>query len=113
MKRLMLTLLLTAVMAVSLAACGNNQSNAGLKDTTPYIDGVETPAERSGEQALEDGSDRIQRATDDVLQDAKENTPSSGSSNWEEMLRNGQVRDTDGDLKDGENALYGEYNWNR
>ncbi|MGM9661840.1 MAG: hypothetical protein ACI3WR_01965 [Oscillospiraceae bacterium] len=106
MKRRTLTLLLTAAMALSLAACGSNRSDTGVKDTTPYIDGVETPAERSGERALEDGSDRIQEATDDVLRDVKEDT---ASSRWQEMLRNAQVHDTDGDLKDGENALYGEY----
>lgn len=110
MKRRMLTLLLTALAAVSLAACGGNRGDDGVKDATPYIDGVETPAERSGERALEDGGDRIQRATEDALRDARENTP---SSDWEEMLRNGRVRDTDGDLKDGENALYGQYNGSR
>ena len=31
------------------------------------------------------------------------------ANDWDGMVRNGRVRDTDGDLKDGENALYGHY----
>lgn len=36
----------------------------------------------------------------------------ANSSNFQNMLRNGRVRDTDGDLTDGENALRGVYGKN-
>ena len=139
MKRMM-TLLLSAVMLLSLTACGrkndnvandnmaggnntatdhsdhndsadsngtaDNNADMGSNYETPHIDGAETPAEKSGRSVMERGSDVMTRAADDVREGVED---LSRGNSWDEMLRNGRVRDTDGKLKDGENALNGRY----
>ena len=107
MKRKVWTLFLGAAMLCTLAACGNNMTtDDATRDKTPYIDGVETPAERSGKSAMENTgrsvTDAAKRAGEDMKETAK-------GESWDDMLRNGRVRDTDGRLKDGENALHGRY----
>ena len=104
MKRIMLTLLLAGLLTTA-AACGSMNAAGDVKDTTPYIDGVETPAERSGKSALEKSGNAVKRAANNAVEDTKKTL--DGSS-WQEMIRNGKVHDTDGDLKDGENALHGK-----
>ena len=133
MKR-MTTLLLSAVLLLSLSACGrkddyvanDNMANSGNTVTdqnghdgsadnnadigsnyeTPHIDGAETPAERSGKSMMNrDGrsvADAAKRAGEDMKETVR-------GESWDGMLRNGRVRDTDGKLKDGENALHGRY----
>ena len=139
MKR-MTTLLLSAVMLLSLTACGRkndnvaNENMAGSGNTatdqsgnsqgsdnggaadndadmgsnydTPHIDGAETPAEKSGKSAMRKSGDVMTRAADDVMDGMEDMTR---GNDWDDMLRNGRVRDTDGKLKDGENALNGRY----
>lgn len=139
MKRMM-TLLLSAVMLLSLTACGrknndvandnmagsdnavtgqNDQNNTtdnsaaadnnadmGSNYETPHIDGAETPAERSGRSMMNKDGRSITDAAKRAGEDMKETV--RGES-WDGMLRNGRVRDTDGKLKDGENALHGRY----
>lgn len=103
MKRIVLTLLLAGMLTV-MAACGGmngeDMANAGNR-----VDDVETPAQRSGRAAM-GGEDRLDRTADDIMDDVEETLD---GSDWDEMIRNGKVRDTDGDLKDGENALHGRY----
>ena len=52
MKKKVLAVLLSAVMAVSMTACGGNSSDGGASDTNePAADaGTEAPAEETGEQ---------------------------------------------------------------
>lgn len=133
MKR-MTTLLLSAVLLLSLSACGrkddyvandnmvnsgntvtdqnghdgsaDNNADIGSNYETPHIDGAETPAERSGKSAMEKSGRSVTDAAKRAGEDMKETV--KGES-WNDMLRNGRVRDTDGKLKDGENALHGRY----
>lgn len=139
MKRMM-TLLLSAVMLLSLTACGrkndnvaqdnmagsgntvtdqndhsddmdnsaaaDNEADMGSNYETPHIDGAETPAEKSGRSVMEKGSDMMTRAADEVTDGVED---LARGNDWDDMLRNGRVRDTDGKLKDGENALNGRY----
>ena len=90
-------------------AAADNNANMGSNYETPHIDGAETPAESSGKSAMRKGSDAVGRAAERAGEDVKETL--DGES-WDGMLRNGRVRDTDGKLKDGENALHGRYGVN-
>ena len=138
MKR-MTTLLLSAMLLLSLTACGrkddhvadenmagngsaatdrddyyqstdngaaDNDADMGSNYETPHIDGAETPAERSGRSMMNrDGrsvADAAKRAGEDMKETVR-------GESWDGMLRNARVRDTDGRLKDGENALHGRY----
>lgn len=56
--------------------------------------------------AIEDGADRIEDAVDGDGVPNKSHSMLDGVS-YEEMLRNGKVHDTDGDLTDDENAVSG------
>ena len=133
MKRIT-TLLLSAMLLLSLTACGrkddhvtdenmagsgstvtdqnrpdgsaDNDADMGSNYETPHIDGAETPAERSGRSMMNrDGrsvADAAKRAGEDMKETVR-------GESWDGMLRNARVRDTDGKLKDGENALHGRY----
>lgn len=117
MKRKIGTLFLSAVLTMSLAACSKTEQKDPQMDSqqdtqtaeddgqTPYIDGVETPAERSGKEKLEEDGDMARRALEDAAKDAED----TSGNDWDDMLRNAHVQDTDGDLTDGENALHGRY----
>ena len=133
MKR-MTTLLLSAMLLLSLTACGRkdnhvadenmagsgntvtdqngsggsaaNDADMGSNYETPHIDGAETPAERSGKSMMNKDKQSVADAAKRAGEDMKETV--RGES-WDGMLRNGRVRDTDGKLKDGENALHGRY----
>ncbi len=133
MKR-MITLLLSAMLLLSLTACGrkdehvaddnmagsgstvtdqnesggsaDNSADMGSNYETPHIDGAETPAERSGRSMMNRDEQSVADAAKRAGEDMKETV--RGES-WDGMLRNGRVRDTDGKLKDGENALHGRY----
>lgn len=103
MKKTLLTLLLTALLLVT-AGCGGSMSGEDKARTdNPRIGDVESPAAHGG--ARQDES-ALRRAAKDAARDVEETVKGSG---WEEMRRNGRVRDTDGDLTDGENALHGRY----
>ena len=107
MKRKVWTLFLGAAILCSLAACGSAMTtDDATRDKTPYINGVETPAEKSGKSAMEKSGRTVEDAAKRAGEDMKETL--KGES-WKDMLRNGRVRDTDGKLKDGENALHGRY----
>lgn len=133
MKRIT-TLLLSAVLLLSLTACGkksdhvadenmanngntvtdqnghsgsaDNSADMGSNYETPHIDGAQTPAERSGKSMMNKDERSVADAAKRASEDMKETV--RGES-WDGMLRNGRVRDTDGKLKDGENALHGRY----
>ena len=106
MKRIVLTLLL-ACMLLTTAACGGGMSgDEKARTNNPRIGDVETPGARSGESTLRKGEQDVRRGANNAMEDVKETL--DGSS-WDEMVRNGKVRDRDGDLKDGENALHGRY----
>ncbi len=105
MKRIVLTLLLTA-MLLTAAACGGMNGDEKARTNNPRVSDVETPAARSGRSTLHEGEQGVRHGTEKAMDDMKETL--DGSS-WDEMVRNGKVRDRDGDLKDGENAIHGRY----
>lgn len=92
MKRLLVLSLLCAAL-LTLAACGAAGSDRYV-DTSPSIGEAESPAAMGRENA---GAVAGSGGTE------------SSRARFQRMLRDGLVRDTDGDLTDGENALYGVY----
>lgn len=107
MKQILCSLLLMGLL-LTAAGCGESMDgDEKARTDNPRIGDVETPAERS---ASDDDADRsgdgLRRAVRDAADDVEETLD---GSTWDEMLRNGRVRDTDGDLTDGENALHGRY----
>ena len=138
MKRMM-TLLLSAALLFSLTACGrkndhvaennmagsngatdkndhygsvddgtaaDNDASMGSNYETPHIDGAETPAEQSGKSTLRKDATAVMDSAKRAGEDVKETLQ---GEDWNAMLRNARVRDRDGKLKDGENALLGRY----
>lgn len=105
MKQTLIALLLTALLLMT-AACGDSMSGEDKARTdNPRIGDVDSALEQ-GRDAAKRGESDLRRAANDAARDVEETLDGSG---WEEMLRNGRVRDTDGDLTDGENALHGRY----
>lgn len=112
MKRIMMPLLLVALLLV-MTACGGMNGDKKARTNNPRVGDVETPAQRSGNGGMQQENNTnhqegstMRGAADRAMEDTKETL--DGSS-WDEMVRNGRVRDRDGDLKDGENALHGRY----
>lgn len=126
MKRKFALLLVSGLLAVTLAGCGGDDKDAG---TTNGTDGMVTDQNDSALTG-EDSSDRNQddgtgmendHSTDagddgvlgdledgmndlgDDLERGVDDLTDSGAS-YDQMVRNGSVHDTDGDLTDGENA---------
>ena len=131
MKRF-LTLFLSLCLVLTLTACSgkkNNSADKGSNGTSSgdsesnsgSTDGVED--RNTAETRVRIGSgNNIFKGNDSTLRSqvygakngsttAKGNTAmnDANSSGFAAMLRNGRVRDTDGDLTDGENALHGSY----
>ena len=126
MKRKFALLLVSGLLAVTLAGCGGDDKDAGTTDGT---DGMVTDQNDSALTG-DDSSDRNQddstgmendHSTDagddgvlgdledgmndlgDDLERGVDDLTDSGAS-YDQMVRNGSVHDTDGDLTDGENA---------
>ena len=106
----------------SAANDSNNSSAAGSENNSGSTDG--TMGSGDAETRVRIGSgNNIFGANDSSLRSqvysakngssnmAKGNsaTTDANSSDFQKMLRNGRVHDRDGDLTDGENALYGSY----
>lgn len=104
MKRLY-ALALTLLLALSLTACGpedNNGTTGNTMDDT-LQDGV-----NDTQNAIDDAMDDTKDAMDDAANDAKnafdDVADDLGGNSWDQMVENGKVHDTDGDLTDGENS---------
>ena len=127
MKRRYALLMISGLLAFSLAGCGGDDKNAGTTDGT---DGMVT--DQTDDSALsQDDSDRHQDdGTDGMGEDQRTDTDGDGilddledgmndlkndmedgmkdlensGASYDQMVRNGSVHDTDGILTDGENA---------
>ena len=127
MKRKFALLLVSGLLAVTLAGCGGDDKDAGTTDGTDGMltdqtddpmqgqddadryqddgtDGMDdTPStDTNGDgilDDLEDGMDDLKNDVEDGMKDLED----SGAS-YDQMVRNGSVHDTDGILTDGENA---------
>lgn len=127
MKRKFALLLISGLLAVTLAGCGGDDKDAGTTDGTDGMltdqtddpmqgqddadryqddgtDGMDdTPStDTNGDgilDDLEDGMDDLKNDVEDGMKDLED----SGAS-YDQMVRNGSVHDTDGILTDGENA---------
>ena len=116
-----LALLLSAVfLTASLAACGSDQKepssapeenhtaqnsdpsmeDAGDRLEDAVISGEEDLAE-GGKDLVEEGKDLVDGAEDALTGD----DPMPEGASYEQMVRNARVHDTDGDLRDHENAV--------
>ena len=103
MKRQFGLLLASVLLVFALTACGGDGKDASH----------DSGDQNTAGDSLEDAGDAIQDAGDDIL-DAGEDptvedavTKQSGriGVSYGQMLRNARVHDTDGFLKDGENAV--------
>ena len=127
MKRRYALLMISGLLAFSLAGCGGDDKNAGTTDGT---DGMVT--DQTDDSALsQDDSDRHQDVgTDGMGEDQRTDTDGDGilddlevgmndlkndmedgmkdlensGASYDQMVRNGSIHDTDGILTDGENA---------
>lgn len=127
MKRRYALLMISGLLAFSLAGCGGDDKNAGATDGT---DGMVT--DQTDDSALsQDDSDRHQDdGTDGMGEDQRTDTDGDGilddledgmndlkndmedgmkdlensGASYDQMVRNGSIHDTDGILTDGENA---------
>ena len=130
MKRF-LTLFLCLCLVLTLTACsgkdkkpatnGNdnssltdNDSNSGSTDGTEDSKNAETRVRiGSGNNIFKDRDSTLRSqvygAKNGSTARGNTTTKDLGSSDFDAMLRNARVRDTDGDLTDGENALHGRY----
>lgn len=127
MKRRFALLLVSGLLAFTLAGCGGDDKNTGTTDGTDDMvtdqnndaltgedntdryqddgtDGTDknSSADTNGDGILGDLEDGMNDLGDD-LKDGVQDLEDSGTSS-DQMVRNGSVHDTDGDLTDGENA---------
>lgn len=126
MRRRFALLLISGLLALTLAGCGGDDKDAGTSDGTdgmvtdqnddPLLgedgsdryqdDGTVTdgdhPTDNGGDSLLDDLEDGMDDLGDD-LERGVDDLTDSGTS-YDQMVRNGSVHDTDGDLTDGENA---------
>ena len=131
MKRRFALLLVSGLLAFTLAGCGGDNKDTGTADGTDDMvtdqnddsllgddssdrnqdDGTagmdDTPsADTDGDGILDDLEDGLEDGMNDLedgLKDGMDDLENSGAS-YDQMVRNGSVRDTDGILTDGENA---------
>ena len=102
-----------------LTACGtkdSSSSNSGSRDGTDTENSAGSTdsdkAENEARVRIGTGSNSFgvgDSALRSELYSSENGSTGKSSSTYERMLRNGRVRDTDGDLTDGENALRGVY----
>lgn len=126
MKRRFALLLVSGLLAFTLAGCGGDDKDAGTQNGTdgmvtdqtedPLLgqddadrnqdDGTGTdenrPADTDGDGILDDLEDGVNDLQND-LEQGMDDLADSGAS-YDQMVRNGSVHDTDGILTDGENA---------
>ena len=127
MKRRFALLLVSGLLAFTLAGCGGDDKNTGTTDGTDDMvtdqnndaltgedntdryqddgtDGTDknSSADTNGDGILGDLEDGMNDLGDDLERGVDDLTDSGAS--YDQMVRNGSVHDTDGDLTDGENA---------
>ena len=127
MKRSFGLLAASALLVLSLAACGGEDRNDGAEgDTTPPMtdnavdngvisDTPDNPVDDNGTSDNRDDemhntddadSDDVITGTDDAdREDTVEKQSSRIGASYSQMLRNAHVHDTDGDLTDYENTV--------
>ena len=106
MKRSLALLLASLLLVFGLTACGREDTPKDLKDAADDVGDAARDGLDDAGNAIEDGADRIEDAVDGDGVPNKSHSMLDGVS-YEEMLRNGKVHDTDGDLTDHENAVSG------
>jgi len=127
MKRSFVILLASMLLVFSLTACGrNDNSNAHTSDDPPTTSqdadtngqesqnsqndalmggGTGTPGDSMGDSMDDSSQSNQDSATNqDGSPAGNETAGSDVGVSYEQMLRNGRVHDTDGLLRDGENA---------
>ena len=86
------------------AGTGGGSSNGSGGSQNGSTNGNGTTVSNAGDTLLDDA----QNAVNDGLNDAKDAldnaTAKAGGTSFRQMMRNGRVHDTDGDLTDGENS---------
>ena len=125
MRRRFALLLISGLLAFTLAGCGGDDKDTGTTDGTddmvtdqndsPGTDGSGEDHRTDGDgdgvmDDLEDGmndlGNDLENGMNDLgndLKDGMSDLENSGAS-YDQMVRNGSVHDTDGILTDGENA---------
>lgn len=128
MKRT-LALLSAVLLAVSMTACSNDQSNDSNSANDAVLNGTDGKDNTHGdgimgdvaqgtedviqgaEEGVKDVVDGVEKGADDVMDtaenagDAMKRSVEEGGVSYGEMLDNARVHDTDGDLTDHENAV--------
>lgn len=121
MKRTFLPLLFAAALIVSLSACGTDTNGTGSvsSDMEQALDGQsstnadgvlgsEKDDNTAGKDDSSTGKDDSSAQKNDTSADGastSKDEPIVRSATYDQMKRNAQVHDTDGDLTDGENAV--------
>lgn len=114
MKRTFLPMLFAAALIVSLSACGTDTNGTGSvsSDMEQALDGQSSTnadgvlgSEKDDNTAGKDDSSAQKNDTSADGASTSKDEPIVRSATYDQMKRNAQVHDTDGDLTDGENAV--------
>ena len=122
MKRQFGLLLASVLLVFALAACGSDkdtQQDSGqshdtiLDDAEDALDDTKDAIEDAGDDirdGVEDAGDDIRDKAEEHRDEAEKDDAagshdSEADSSLDQMVRNARVHDTDGFLKDGENAV--------
>ena len=120
MKRSFMILLASMLLVFSLTACGRNDKNNAQTSNDPPTTNQETVPDNQNNGTENDvmmgGSQNDETGIPNDTANPPENSATNGSTpddtigqdvgvSYEQMLRNGRVHDTDGLLRDGENAV--------
>ena len=107
MKRSFLILLTAMLLVCSLTACGRNNKNNTQTTTPPVTSQNADPSMQNNPTVPENNmtDNQTQDTLPDSTLDNNTVTDNGPGVSYEQMLRNGRVHDTDGLLRDGENAV--------
>ena len=103
MKQTLMALLLALTMLLGLTGCTSKKDN-GTKDDTLGNNTLQNDGSMNNNGTANGGTNSDTNNTNNGTARSG-NDGFMGSRSYDQMLRDGRVRDTDGDLTDGENSV--------